>query len=56
MSWDEPATGRQKRAIAKLCTAQGIKHEVEQEEMTRGEARAMTYDLMRRRGGKQRWK
>lgn len=45
MSWDEPATGRQKLAVARLCAALGIREELEQEAMTRLEARRLIYEL-----------
>lgn len=45
MNWDEPATGRQKLCIAKLCMAAGIRDEIEQQPMNRYEAREVIYRL-----------
>ena len=47
MSWDEPATGRDKQAIERLRVALGIREELEQGRMSRGEARTLRYELLR---------
>ena len=46
MSWDEPATARDKLAIARLCIALKIREELEQRQMSRGEARTLRYELL----------
>lgn len=46
--WAEPATGHQKQAICRLAMALGIRHEIEQEQMTKGVARRMMFELRNR--------
>lgn len=48
-SLDLPATGQQKRAVARLCAMSGVHEELEQRPMTRREARDMMYELWLRR-------
>lgn len=43
---DYDATAGQKRAIAKLCMALGIREELEQKPMTRKSANALQYRLL----------
>ena len=43
--YELPATPKQKRAIAKLATYLGIREPIEDEEMSRSEARDMIYRL-----------
>lgn len=52
MAWDLPATGRQCRAIAKLCIFAGIRDEPELRPMTRLEARDMIYQLRTKRSNR----
>jgi len=47
-----PATPRQKSAIARMAIALGIREPIEEAEMTRIQARNMTYDLLRQVRGK----
>ena len=47
-SWELPPTGRQGRAIAKLCIALRVKEELEWLPCTRREARNLMYDLRRK--------
>ena len=47
MSWNEPATGQQKRAITRLCIIHGVKEELENKIMTRWEARETIFRLRR---------
>lgn len=49
MSWDDPATERQVRAVAKFAQMNGIKEPIEEMKMTRAEARDIIYQLSRRR-------
>lgn len=48
-SWTLPPTGRQCRAIARLCTYLGITEPLEDKPSNRWEARRLMYELNERR-------
>jgi hypothetical protein len=50
LSWEEPATPRQRRQIAMLATRAGIREPIEERPMSRGEARREIYALRGRKG------
>lgn len=47
-SWNLPPTGRQARAITRLCLQLGIREELENKPSNRQEARQLQYSLVKK--------
>lgn len=45
MAWQDPATDYQIRSITRLAIALGLREPIEENRMTRAEARKVIYDL-----------
>ena len=45
MTWQDPATDYQIRSITRLAIALGLREPIEENKMTRAEARKVIYDL-----------